>query len=43
MRAYIPNHKEEYVYPDEMEKILNYLNPDWVEDIVMLSGKKGFP
>ena len=24
-------------------KILNYLNPDWVEDIVMLSGKKGFP
>ena len=24
-------------------KILNYLNPDWVEDIVMSSGKKGFP
>ena len=24
-------------------KILNYLNPDWIEDIVMLSGKKGFP
>ena len=24
-------------------KILNYLNPDWIEDVVMLSGKKGFP
>jgi hypothetical protein len=26
MRAYIPNHKEEYIYPDQMEKILSYLN-----------------
>ena len=24
-------------------KILQYLNPDWIDDIVMLSGKKGFP
>lgn len=26
MRAYIPNYNEDYIYPDEMEKILNYLN-----------------
>lgn len=25
------------------KKILNYLNPDWIEDIIMLSGKKSFP
>lgn len=24
-------------------KILHYLNPEWIEDIVMLSGKKGAP
>jgi hypothetical protein len=24
-------------------KILSYLNPDWIEDIVMQSGKRGFP
>ena len=24
-------------------KILNYLNPDWIQDIVMQSGKKDFP
>lgn len=24
-------------------KILHYLNPEWIEDIVMLSGKKGSP
>ncbi len=25
------------------KKILNYLNPDWIEEIVMLSGRKDFP
>jgi len=25
------------------QKILNYLNPDWIEDIVMLSGRKDSP
>ena len=24
-------------------KILHYLNPDWIEDIVMMSGRKGAP
>ncbi len=25
------------------KKILHYLNPDWIEDIIMISGKKGSP
>ena len=26
MRAYIPNKKSEFEFPEDMEKILNYLN-----------------
>ena len=25
------------------QKVLYYLNPDWIEDVVMLSGKKSAP
>ena len=25
------------------KKILNYLNPDWIEEVVMLSGRKDYP